>query len=338
MGLNTASFEARKEAFFAEATRVHNEKFDYSKVEYVNAKTPVIIICPTHGEFQQEPYKHTHTTYGCQSCWDEKHTQILKARVRTWQTKDYIGVEEYLQRINLSTKYSIDVSNYTGLSVGTVTITCPNHGSRTVVPKVLLVNQHPCLGCAIESSKNHKLKGYDQFLVAARELHGDKYEYPFPEEYVNRKSVLTVRCEDHGDFLKKAQKHLSGQGCNRCRIDELIRSGQLPGGYDDRLFAEHPEIGAEPGTLYYLRVGRNYKIGITRNRLERRLASIRSESKQEVTVLGTVETTLQQAYVWEQKILQRFDEVRVIRRWSTELFSEDILGRDVVLKNFVESL
>ena len=39
----------------------HGEKYDYSKVHYVGNHVKVIIICPTHGEFQQVPADHLTT-------------------------------------------------------------------------------------------------------------------------------------------------------------------------------------------------------------------------------------------------------------------------------------
>lgn len=47
-----------KEDFIAKAKKIHGDKYDYSKVEYVNNKTKVCIICPTHGEFWQKPNCH----------------------------------------------------------------------------------------------------------------------------------------------------------------------------------------------------------------------------------------------------------------------------------------
>lgn len=41
------------ELFINKASNKFNNKFNYSKVNYVNYKTPVAIICPIHGEFQQ---------------------------------------------------------------------------------------------------------------------------------------------------------------------------------------------------------------------------------------------------------------------------------------------
>ena len=35
-----------------EATKKHGDKYNYSKVKYVNSKTAVNIICPKHGQFK----------------------------------------------------------------------------------------------------------------------------------------------------------------------------------------------------------------------------------------------------------------------------------------------
>lgn len=47
-----------KERFIERAKVIHHNKYDYSKVEYVNNRTKVCIICPEHGEFWQEPNNH----------------------------------------------------------------------------------------------------------------------------------------------------------------------------------------------------------------------------------------------------------------------------------------
>lgn len=44
---------------FIEKTKsVHGDKYDYSKVEYINNSEKVYIICPEHGEFWQTPCDH----------------------------------------------------------------------------------------------------------------------------------------------------------------------------------------------------------------------------------------------------------------------------------------
>ena len=57
-----------KESFIEKAVSVHGDKYDYSKVEYINCDTKVCIICPEHGEFWQTPYKHVNEKNGCPRC------------------------------------------------------------------------------------------------------------------------------------------------------------------------------------------------------------------------------------------------------------------------------
>ena len=45
----------KTDEFIKKAREVHGDKYDYSKVEYVNNHTKVCIICPKHGEFWQVP-------------------------------------------------------------------------------------------------------------------------------------------------------------------------------------------------------------------------------------------------------------------------------------------
>ena len=52
--------------FIKKAREFHGNRYDYSKVEYVNTKTKVCIICPEHGEFWQAPEKHL--KHNCPLC------------------------------------------------------------------------------------------------------------------------------------------------------------------------------------------------------------------------------------------------------------------------------
>ena len=79
------------EEFIKKAREVHGDKYDYSKVEYVNAQTPVVIICPKHGEFLQRPSHHTDGR-GCKKC----ATEITAAKLRYWtETKCYEEASRY---------------------------------------------------------------------------------------------------------------------------------------------------------------------------------------------------------------------------------------------------
>jgi hypothetical protein len=59
------------EQFIDAAKKVHSNRYDYSKVEYVNARTEVIVICSQHGEFPQTPDPHINKKVGCPECGKE---------------------------------------------------------------------------------------------------------------------------------------------------------------------------------------------------------------------------------------------------------------------------
>ena len=60
------------EKFIKEAKKIHGDKYDYSKVNYINNHTPVCIICPKHGEFWQMPANHILSKSNCPLCNESK--------------------------------------------------------------------------------------------------------------------------------------------------------------------------------------------------------------------------------------------------------------------------
>ena len=79
-GFTTAEFIERGKEHFGDL-------YDYSKTVYINKRTPVTIICPTHGEFTQTAQEHM-SGHGCSRCkFDKKSIDLLTPR------------EEWLKRI-----------------------------------------------------------------------------------------------------------------------------------------------------------------------------------------------------------------------------------------------
>lgn len=69
--------------FIQRAEQLHNDKYDYSNVVYVNSRTKVKIICSKHGEFEQLPSSHLQGN-GCPKCareWTDEHKYIIN---NTW--------------------------------------------------------------------------------------------------------------------------------------------------------------------------------------------------------------------------------------------------------------
>lgn len=51
-------FSSNSAEFIEKAKQVHGDTYSYDKVEYVNSRTPITIVCPIHGEFEQRPDSH----------------------------------------------------------------------------------------------------------------------------------------------------------------------------------------------------------------------------------------------------------------------------------------
>ena len=59
----------RRDDFIQKAKEAHGDKYDYSKVIYINSKTPVIIICNVcDNEFKQIRNTHLTGDGGCKEC------------------------------------------------------------------------------------------------------------------------------------------------------------------------------------------------------------------------------------------------------------------------------
>jgi len=64
--------------FIIKANVVHENKYDYSLVDYKNYRTTVKIICPKHGEFVQMPNSHLINKSGCPMCNESKGEKEIK--------------------------------------------------------------------------------------------------------------------------------------------------------------------------------------------------------------------------------------------------------------------
>ena len=107
------------EEFIKRANEVHNGKYDYSKVEYVNNRTKVCIICKEHGEFWQTPDKHILRKHGCPICGGSAK--------RT--TESFINDAKKVH----GDKYDYSKSEYNGTHTPLIII-CPIHGEFSQAP------------------------------------------------------------------------------------------------------------------------------------------------------------------------------------------------------------
>lgn len=112
------------EIFIQEAKQKHGEYIDYSKVTYKNTKTDVILICPTHGEFKQQPSVHLSSKFPCPKCG--KIDSGLRRR---------IGTERFIGKANQLHNNAYTYENVVYINTDKkVSITCPLHGNFEQTP------------------------------------------------------------------------------------------------------------------------------------------------------------------------------------------------------------
>lgn len=99
------------ELFISESKKIHGDRYDYSKTNYVNSKTRVLIKCSKHGDFIQLPYEHLKGS-NCKRCsatnWNEEKFIIESKRIH----KNFYSYE--------NCEFTIRNSH--------VFVTCPIHG------------------------------------------------------------------------------------------------------------------------------------------------------------------------------------------------------------------
>ena len=198
--------------FIAKAKEVHKgENLDYSKVEYINNRTPVCIIShdiapngEEYGEFWQTPSNHL-----------KGQSHPLKKGEKISREKS-LKQEEIIKRFKEVHKgEDLDYSKveYRGMHKR-VCIIDPIYGEYWQEPIVHLK------GCGHPKRKASRTKlTTDKFVEKAECIHKEKYDYSVTNCNGYR-SIVKIVCPIHGEFEQTAENHLAGKGCPKCGVIE----------------------------------------------------------------------------------------------------------------------
>jgi len=180
-------------------SKCHNNKYDYSLVNYINVKTKVKIICPIHGEFEQTPHDHLRGS-NCPKC-----SNVYSPTNDEWieQARNIHG-----------DKYIYDKVEYIKTH-NKVIITCPIHGDFEQDAASHLQGRG-CPKCGYESSSICQQMSTSEFIERSIKLHGDTYDYSFVK-YTGIFNPVKIICKEHGMFEQQPVVHLRG-GCSKCLL------------------------------------------------------------------------------------------------------------------------
>jgi len=186
--------EDKTEIFISKAKQIHGDRYDYSKINYINSKTKVIIICSEHGEFKQIPSNHL-KKFNCQKCANnlkfDTETFIQKAKKVHGNRYDYSKV------------------NYINSGIK-VTIICSEHGEFQQIPDFHINRKCNCPKCI-----NNIVSNVDEFIIKSNKIHKNKYDYS-KAVYINNSTPISIICVKHGEFAQQPYVHLLKHGCPHC--------------------------------------------------------------------------------------------------------------------------
>jgi ribosomal protein L36 len=179
--------------------KVHSDKYDYTKVEYVGRHQHVIIICKDHGEFIQSPRIHRGGR-GCPKC---DHNRKIETRTR-----------ELIKQFHEThgDRYDYSKVEYVERSLKVIII-CKDHG-EFLQNLFDHKNGSDCPKCSYKHGRTVK-RTTSEVIEQFKKVHGDRYDYS-KVEYIGVRVKVIIICKDHGEFLQRVSSHIRGHNCLEC--------------------------------------------------------------------------------------------------------------------------
>jgi hypothetical protein len=188
-------------SFKKDAAVKHNGKYDYSLVVVTKTTTPVKIICPEHGAFDQRPHSHLGGS-GCPECGKKPIRNKSNTSEFIKDSKKLYGDRfEYL-------------SEYVN-AITEVEIKCIEH--QEVFWQTPTSHKRGSVGC--KQCNKFSVKTFEQFKEMGEDRHGKgTYDYS-RADFKGAKIPIEILCPTHGSFWQKPMHHTSGSrpaGCPKC--------------------------------------------------------------------------------------------------------------------------
>ena len=147
----------------------YGNSYDYSKIVYKNARTPIILICKVHGEFASTPDTLLSKR--------RKRTACPKCSIMMSSHDKKMSIKEFIKKAKSKIKQQLDYSKVKfNKSNEKVAIICPFHGEFYIRASVFLYKGKGCKYCIIENKNNSKRLSRDEFETRVLSKHGKKYQ------------------------------------------------------------------------------------------------------------------------------------------------------------------
>jgi len=135
-----------QDQFVNKANDKHEGFYNYSLVDYINAKTKVKIICPIHGVFEQQPSNHLFGQ-GCIGCMGDNVRKARKFAKEQW-------IERFKEVHGDKYDYSLVKVGEGGGANYKIIIVCEKHGEFLQTPHAHLHRSNNCPYCNISKGED----------------------------------------------------------------------------------------------------------------------------------------------------------------------------------------
>lgn len=192
-----------KERFLKKARAMYPD-YDFSRVEYKDRETYIIVVCPVHGEFKIRPRtllvgEKGQKPHGCWKC---------NNLIPPYERKP--ALESFKRRIHelYGDKYTFVWSDFNNRQ-SMIRFICKEHGEQRRSVTGLLDGK----GCAYCKGKFYP----PDWIKNARAVHGEKYEYDESRPPRVVSDPIRFKCPTHGWQETRYDCHvLQGCGCALC--------------------------------------------------------------------------------------------------------------------------
>lgn len=176
---------------------------DFSLADLSSNEADVTLICPIHGQFTKKR-KILATGKGCQACGYE--TKKLKLRNKS------DAMAATFKEVH-GDRYTYHWDTYVK-STSPMKMTCKEHGDFWQKPDFHRTGVG-CGKCGYQAISKWHSSNLDDFIVNAKKVHGDFYDYS-KAVYTHSKEDIEIVCPEHGSFWQRPNNHLMGAICPTC--------------------------------------------------------------------------------------------------------------------------
>lgn len=142
-----------KEEYIKKCLEIHNNKYDYSLVDYQGLSQKIKIICPKHGIFEQKAGNHLYLKQGCPKCKSD-----------SLKLNQSFTTEEIIKKLKiLESKYDYSKVEYIN-SATLIKVICPIHGEFEVRPYNFIYSHSRCPKCSFIKQKSKAEKEIIDFI------------------------------------------------------------------------------------------------------------------------------------------------------------------------------